>query len=128
MRIPTVAGATLVLGGGCGDDASVEGIAARWCAFLRQCEPEEFASYYDSLSDCEIAYGFAFAYYEREYTRAYGPECGAAFLALYDCYLDYHEASGMCFDGYDYDDEPPPGCAAEYAAFERACPYSYDED
>jgi hypothetical protein len=122
MKIPTVTGATLVLGGSCGGgggDAAVDALATRVCNMARDCEPEEFASYFDSFAECERQAAADLQEYVQYYTTEYSAACARSYLRLYECYIDFYESRRICDEYY----EAPPGtCADAYADFYAACP------
>lgn len=115
--IPAVAAASLVLGGGCGDDgASLGSVAHDICRGLDRCDPEYFAEQFTSLSDCR-------QYYEAELDEdpfgslseaGYGEECLDALLEFYVCYAEAYPISCSW-------ESAASGCEALYSDFLVRC-------
>lgn len=87
--IPAVATASLVLGGGCGDDgASVGSIVRDGCRGLERCDPAYFAEEFTSQADCRRYYEEVLDGYVEYYSTEYGPDCVDALLEYYACHAE----------------------------------------
>ena len=127
VKIKRIASASLVLGGamaGCGGGdgggggggsgvPSTATIVDGLCTHFQDCDPEDFAFYFDSAREC-AAY---FTTYIEELEDQQGERCGRAIRAYYDCLLEADQ--GMCMD----EEELFDSCASEYARFLNLCYY-----
>ena len=114
-KIPRVAIAGLALGGvaaGCGDDISVNGLAADICSTFARCNADAFSNYYGSQAECRAEFRE-----ELEDVRATeSAACANAYFALISCYSDAH--SPTCQADQDLIEAQ---CESDYNAYYAAC-------
>jgi hypothetical protein len=111
--IPAVAGASLLLGGGCDDGPSVSSIAADLCRGIERCDPDYFSDAFNSSqAECQDYYADAYETESRAWEE-YGEDCHDALLEYVACYAEAYGST--CGTG-------EAECEALYAEADELCP------